>query len=113
MNCEVNAVRARNNSQSDSGYLLRLSKLEDFTLNVCLSYLSKKLEPGVHDYLVNKLYSYPDREINFYLPQICYLLIQKQTSSMERFILDKCKEHLIQFLKVSQYFLVALSQIPV
>jgi len=33
---------------------------------------TKKDIQGVHDFLVNKLYSYRDFEVEFYIPQIRY-----------------------------------------
>lgn len=94
------------------GSLLNLFRSEYFTLDMCLLYINKRLESGVHDYLVNKLYNYSDHEVSFYIPQICYLLIKRQSHSIERFILDKCKKHLILFIKVLAHLLPSSNLVP-
>lgn len=53
------------------GSLLKAFTSPYFTLDMVVNYLyNKKKVQGVHDYLVNKLYSYPDHEIEFYIPQL-------------------------------------------
>ncbi|EGC36017.1 hypothetical protein DICPUDRAFT_151559 [Dictyostelium purpureum] len=52
--------------------------------------------PGIIDFLCNKLYSLEDKDIDFYITQLCILLInqpyeQKASfSSLARFVLDRC-----------------------
>lgn len=59
--------------KENEGSLLRMFKSESFTLQMAMDYLYKYTKAkvkGVHDYLVNKLYSYKDYEIEFYAPQL-------------------------------------------
>ena len=57
----------------DLGSLLRSFSSPYFTLDMLVNYLfTKKDIQGVHDFLVNKLYSYRDFEIEFYIPQVRY-----------------------------------------
>ena len=92
--------KSREKSKANLGSLLNLFRSDYFTLDMCLYYINKRFETGVHDYLVNKLYTYNDHEVGFYIPQLCYLLIKRQSPSIEKFLLDKCKGTLTIFLKV-------------
>lgn len=94
-------IHDRGNRQKENiGSLLKLFQSELFTLDMCLFYLDKKNEPGIHDYLVNRLYTYPDHQISFYIAEFCYMLIKRESISLERFLLDKCTKTLDIFLKV-------------
>jgi len=53
------------------GSLLKVFSSPYFTLDMAVIYLyNKKRVQGVFDYLVNKLYTYSDNEIEFYIPQL-------------------------------------------
>lgn len=109
---DVKVTDKQPKQKENVGSLLKLFQSELFTLDMCLQYLNKKNEPGIHDYLVNKLYHYPDRQISFYIPELCYLLIKRESSSLERYLLDKCTKTLELFLKVSFYFLSSIISNP-
>ena len=83
------------------GSLLKLFNSPYFTLDMAMTYLYKKRNvKGVHDFLVNKFYSYKDHEVDFYIPQLCYMLIKTKAPTLERFILDKCTSNITLFLKI-------------
>lgn len=53
------------------GSLLRLFQSEYFSVSMLILYLRKFFNnKGIHDYLINRLYSYSDSELEFYLPQL-------------------------------------------
>ena len=52
--------------------LLRLFKSDFFDSWIGISYLFKYPGSGVHDYLCNRLYAMPDRDIEFYLIELWY-----------------------------------------
>lgn len=53
------------------GSLLRLFQSEYFSVSMLILYLRKFFDnKGIHDYLINRLYSYSDSELEFYLPQL-------------------------------------------
>ena len=58
------------NQKPKIGSLLGLFQSEYFILDMNMIYLNKRMEEGIHLYLVNKLYTWPDFEIDFYLPQL-------------------------------------------
>jgi phosphatidylinositol 4-kinase len=49
---------------------------------------------GIHYVLCNKLRQFPYEEIEFFLPQLCHLIISVDNESMalEEFLLDLCEE---------------------
>lgn len=57
---------------------------------------------GIHYVLCNKLRQFPYEEIEFYLPQLCHLVISINNESMalEEFLLDLCEESVTAALLV-------------
>ena len=42
---------------------------------------------GSHDYLINKLYSINIFDLEYYIPELCYLIIKRDSVCLERFML--------------------------
>lgn len=60
-----------------------------------VSYLTRYADHvGIHYVLCNKLRQFPYEEIEFFLPQLCHLIISVDNESMalEEFLLDLCEE---------------------
>lgn len=60
-----------------------------------VSYLSRYADHiGIHHVLCNKLRQFPYEDIEFFLPQLCHLIISIDNDSMalEEFLLDLCEE---------------------
>ncbi|SPQ22732.1 df09e237-4054-452b-9eda-7a2930fa69c3 [Thermothielavioides terrestris] len=60
-----------------------------------VSYLSRYADHiGIHYVLCNKLRQFPYEDIEFFLPQLCHLIISLDNESMalEEFLLDLCEE---------------------
>ncbi|EPE03161.1 phosphatidylinositol 3 [Ophiostoma piceae UAMH 11346] len=60
-----------------------------------VSYLSRYADHiGIHHVLCNKLRQFPYEDIEFFLPQLCHLIISVDNDSMalEEFLLDLCEE---------------------
>ncbi|XP_065324121.1 phosphatidylinositol 4-kinase beta-like isoform X2 [Gordionus sp. m RMFG-2023] len=51
-------------------WLLRLFESPHFDMSIAISYLYNSKESGVHSYIVNKMFSFPEHEVDFYLIQI-------------------------------------------
>ncbi|KRT81870.1 hypothetical protein AMK59_5304 [Oryctes borbonicus] len=56
--------------------LLRLLESKVFDVPMAMHYLSKSKEPGVQSYIANKMFSFLDSEVDFYLPQLVCMYIQ-------------------------------------
>ena len=73
----------------EDGSLLRLFKSQYFTTHMLIEYLCRKGEQGVIDYLVNSMYKLDPKEVDFYLPQLCHLALNKPAAaSLKRFLLE-------------------------
>ena len=71
------------------GSLLRLFKSDFFNVHMLIRYLYQHEGTGTQDYLINVLYGEDLYDIDFYLPQLCYLcLIKPEPRSIEKFVLD-------------------------
>eukprot|EP00002_Diphylleia_rotans_P008234 TRINITY_DN1797_c0_g1_i1.p1 TRINITY_DN1797_c0_g1~~TRINITY_DN1797_c0_g1_i1.p1 ORF type:complete len:702 (+),score=131.26 TRINITY_DN1797_c0_g1_i1:52-2157(+) len=86
------------------GSLLRLFNSQFFDLWLAITYLFKFMNPGVVDYLANRLFDYPEEEIEFYIPQLCNLMIiRSSTNALEHFMLNRCSKSIHFAIKVSLY----------
>ncbi|CAD2108286.1 phosphatidylinositol 4-kinase, putative [Plasmodium vinckei petteri] len=85
------------------GSLLRLFRCEYFDTHLHIRYLYDRKEVGVHEYLVNSLYTQRNPEdILFYLPQLCQIsLVRYESSSLYRFLLDKASKSMHFALKLN------------
>lgn len=57
---------------------------------------------GIHHVLCDKLRQFPYEDIEFFLPQLCHLIISVNNDSMalEEFLLDLCEESVTAALLV-------------
>jgi len=60
-------------------WLLRLFESKLFDVSMAISYLYKSKEPGVQAYIGNRLFSFPDSEVDFYLPQLLNMYVHMDT----------------------------------
>ncbi|GAA5889298.1 hypothetical protein JCM8208_007833 [Rhodotorula glutinis] len=80
---------------SGSALLLRLFESSFFDVHLAIGYL--KTYPGsigITHYLTNRLRSFDYEDVEFYWPQLCYLVITRTTPStaLENFIHERCQE---------------------
>ena len=57
-------------------------------------YLYRSPSQGVHDYLSNRLYTLPERDVERYLSQLTQLCVQRPDTSLERVVVDLCAQSL-------------------
>ncbi len=57
-------------TNKNKSWLLRLFESKLFDSSMAISYMFNSKEPGVLDYIGNRLFTYPDDEIDFFLPQV-------------------------------------------
>lgn len=43
---------------------------------------------GSHDYLINKLYEIDVNEIEYYIPELCHMVIKRNSLNLEKFLLN-------------------------
>lgn len=66
-------------SSSKQSWLLRLFESKLFDVSMAISYLYKSKEPGVQAYIGNRLFSFPNSEVDFYLPQLLNMYVHMDT----------------------------------
>ncbi|CAF93846.1 unnamed protein product, partial [Tetraodon nigroviridis] len=66
-------------SSSKQSWLVRLFESKLFDVSMAISYLYKSKEPGVQAYIGNRLFSFPDGEVDFYLPQLLNMYVHMDT----------------------------------
>lgn len=69
------ARRRQRQNPSKQSWLLRLFESKMFDVSMAISYLHKSKEPGVQAYIGNRLFSFPDEDVDFYLPQLLNMYI--------------------------------------
>ncbi|EGR27387.1 phosphatidylinositol 4-kinase, putative [Ichthyophthirius multifiliis] len=75
---------------------------EMFTTQMLIEYLFKKFfQEQIHEYLVNKLYTLSHKDLDFYLTQIIYLTIIKQSSKLDKFLCDLSKQNILFYYKTA------------
>ncbi|KAG8231773.1 hypothetical protein J437_LFUL010748 [Ladona fulva] len=84
----------QNGGVSKGNLLLRLFECEAFSISMAISYLFKSKEPGVQSYLANKMFSFPDQEVDFFLPQLVTMYIQMRdvAEAIHPYLLHRCRK---------------------
>lgn len=88
---------------SSNGLLLRLFESTHFDTSMAIMYLFNSKEPGVQSYLGNKLFSFPNEEVDFYLPQLVNMYIQMPDVAevIHPYLVHRCRESVDFSLKCS------------
>ncbi|KAH9812061.1 hypothetical protein DFH28DRAFT_1130305 [Melampsora americana] len=97
-----------------SGLLLRLFQSEYFNVHLAIAYLKNYPESiGITYYLINRLNNFPEKDIEFYWPQLCHLLISRPTESfaLESFLIKKCQDSTHLAMKTLWYLQSSLSDL--
>ncbi|KAF6738195.1 Phosphatidylinositol 4-kinase beta [Oryzias melastigma] len=98
-------------SSSKQSWLLRLFESKLFDVSMAISYLYKSKEPGVQAYIGNRLFSFPDGEVDFYLPQLLNMYVHMDTEvgdSIRPYLIHRCRGS-ITFSLLSAWLLGAYS----
>ncbi|KAK9882242.1 hypothetical protein WA026_019756 [Henosepilachna vigintioctopunctata] len=86
---------------SKSFGLLRLLESRVFDVAMAIHYLFKSKEPGVQSYIANKLFSFPDGQVDFYLPQLVFMYIQMHDVAevIHPYLVHRCRQSIDFSLK--------------
>lgn len=97
-----------------SGLLLRLFQSEYFNVHLAIAYLKNYPDSiGITYYLIDRLNNFPEKDIEFYWPQLCHLLISRPTESfaLESFLIKKCHDSTHLAMKTLWYLQSSLSDL--
>lgn len=93
---DANSITSYENSRYSDGksFLLRLFECESFDMSMAIIYLSNSKEPGVQSFIANKLFDFPDSEVDFYLPQlVCmYLQMPDVAEVIHPYLVHRCRQ---------------------
>ncbi|KAM9386260.1 phosphatidylinositol 4-kinase beta-like isoform 2-T2 [Pholidichthys leucotaenia] len=98
-------------SSSKQSWLLRLFESKLFDVSMAISYLYKSKEPGVQAYIGNRLFSFPNGEVDFYLPQLLNMYVhmdEEVGDAIKPYLIHRCRSS-ITFSLLSAWLLGAYS----
>ena len=74
-------------------WLLRLFESTMFDSSMAMNYLFNSKEPGVLEYIANKLFSFQDSEVDFYLPQLInmYIMMHAVAEVIHPYLIARCR----------------------
>ncbi|CAH0552718.1 unnamed protein product [Brassicogethes aeneus] len=84
-----------------SSGMLRLLESKVFDVSMAMHYIFNSKEPGVLSYIVNKMFSFEDRDVDFYLPQLVCMYIQMHDVAevIHRYLVHRCRRSIDFSLK--------------
>ncbi|XP_060725754.1 phosphatidylinositol 4-kinase beta isoform X1 [Tachysurus vachellii] len=92
----VKSVRRRHkNNSSKQSWLLRLFESKLFDISMAISYLYNSKEPGVQAYIGNRLFSFRDEDVDFYLPQLLNMYIHMDEDvgdAIKPYVVHRCRQ---------------------
>lgn len=62
-------------ASSHNSWLLRFFESKHFDMSIAISYLFNTKEPGVQTYLCNRLFTFSNPQVDFYLPQLLNIYV--------------------------------------
>ena len=76
-----------------SSWLLRLFESKLFDMSIAITYLFKSKESGVLSYIGNRMFTFNNTEVDFYLPQLITLYIHHNeiAESLHPYLVSRCR----------------------
>ncbi|EEZ97712.1 phosphatidylinositol 4-kinase beta isoform X2 [Tribolium castaneum] len=92
---------SQSNETSKGFGMLRLLESKVFDVSMAMHYLFKSKEPGVQSYIANKMFSFDDGEVDFYLPQLVCMYIQMHDVAevIHPYLIHRCRKSIDFSLK--------------
>uniref|UniRef100_A0A8C2CAU7 Phosphatidylinositol 4-kinase beta n=1 Tax=Cyprinus carpio TaxID=7962 RepID=A0A8C2CAU7_CYPCA len=90
-----NVRRRQKNNSSKQSWLLRLFESKLFDISMAISYLYNSKEPGVQAYIGNRLFSFRNEEVDFYLPQLLNMYIHMDEDvgdAIKPYVVYRCRQ---------------------
>lgn len=75
-------------------WLLRLFESKLFDMSIAITYLFKSKEPGVLSYIANRMFTFQDKDVDFYLPQLVSLYIHHVdlAEALHPYLVTRCRQ---------------------
>jgi len=102
--CDTSNIQQDNDEQRSNpvfpkqSWLLRLFQSTLFDSSMSMTYLFNSKEPGVLEFIGNKLFNFSDSEVDFYLPQLInmYITIHAVAEVIHPYLVARCRSS-VQF----------------
>lgn len=74
-------------------WLLRLFESKLFDMSIAIQYLFNSKEPGVQSYIGNRLFTFDDHDVDFYLPQLLtmYIYMHDVAEAVHPYLIHRCR----------------------
>lgn len=84
----------RKDSKDAKSWLLRLFESKLFDSSMAMNYLFNSKEPGVLEYIGNKLFGFTDPDVDFYLPQLVnmYIMMHDVAEVLHPYLIHRCRQ---------------------
>lgn len=81
------------NAPPKESWLLRLFESKLFDMSIAITYLFKSKETGVLSYIANRMFTFNDSDVDFYLPQLITLYIHNCdiAESLHPYLVSRCR----------------------
>ncbi|EWS73288.1 phosphatidylinositol 4-kinase (macronuclear) [Tetrahymena thermophila SB210] len=94
-------TKDRDSDHISTKELFKLFNRKDFKIDQLLKHFYYQYTKiGIHDYLVNKLYSYGEADLNFYMSELCYLYITRDSEMLKKFLVDMSSRSINLYLLI-------------
>ena len=100
---ETNKSDDTEHEKFKNSWLLRLFESTFFDMSIALGYLYNSKSPTVQAYLCSRLYNFPAKQVDFYLPQLVnlYLQVDELSAPLEDFFSHSCGRSILFSLKLA------------
>ena len=100
---ETNESAGTEHEKFKNSWLLRLFESAFFDMSIALGYLFNSKSQPVQEYLCSRLYNFPAKQLDFYLPQLVNLYLQADELSdpLEAFFSHSCGRSIMFSLKLA------------
>ncbi|KAJ8273648.1 hypothetical protein GJAV_G00104000 [Gymnothorax javanicus] len=91
----VGAGQRESSTSAKQSWLLRLFESKLFDVSMAMSYLYKSKEPGVQAYIGNRLFSFADEDVDFYLPQLLSMYVHMDEDvgdAIRPYVVHRCRQ---------------------
>jgi len=74
-------------------WLLRLFESKLFNMSIAITYLYNSKEPGVQTYIGNRMFSFDEFDVDFYLPQLLnmYIHMHDVAEAIHPYLVNRCR----------------------
>ncbi|CAG5135348.1 unnamed protein product [Candidula unifasciata] len=102
--------RGKSRPPPSQSWLLRLFESKMFDMTIAITYLYNSKEAGVQTYIGNRMFSFDDSEVDFYLPQLLnmYIHMHDVAEAIHPYLVHRCRNS-VEFSVNAAWLLSAYS----